>query len=292
MGLCDNPPMHPLSTAPDPAAPATASTWLHLHGADAVAFAQAQFCSDVATVPPGAWQFSAWLDAQGRVRAFFHLLRTAPDALHLLLRGGDATALLEPLRRFVFRSKLHITAAAPAPADLAAVAGVEGGFVCSDDRLRLQQGEVRLDVPLQGMARPPPDVALAEIRAGLPRLPAATLGELLPAWLDFERLGAISFRKGCYPGQEVAARMHFRGANSRHLQRVQVRGAQQDPAGRVVRREDGAEAGRLLQAVALDHGDWEALAVLRDGSAGGALWVDLPDRPAVEVLSALWRPAT
>ncbi len=284
--------MHPPSNAPDPVAPATAGAWLHLHGADAVAFAQAQFCSDVAAVPPGAWQFSAWLDAQGRVRAFFHLLRTAPDDLHLLLRGGDAAALVEPLRRFVFRSRLRIAAEAPTPSLLAAVAGMAGGFVLSDDCLRLQQGAVRLEVPLQGAALPAPEAALAEVRAGLPRLPAATLGELLPAWLDFERLGAISFRKGCYPGQEVAARMHFRGANSRHLQRVRVRGAQQDPAGQVIRREDGAEAGRLLQAVALDHGSWEALAVLRDGSTGGALWIDLPHRPDVEVLSALWRPAT
>ena len=82
---------------------------VELTGADAIAFAQAQFSSDLATLGNGQWQWSAWLSAQGRVRAFFHLLRLRDDRLLLWLRGGSAQALRDLLARFVFRAKLRIT---------------------------------------------------------------------------------------------------------------------------------------------------------------------------------------
>ena len=81
---------------------------VELAGADAIAFAQAQFSSDLATLGNGQWQWSAWLSAQGRVRAFFHLLRLSDDRLLLWLRGGSALALRDALARFVFRAKVQI----------------------------------------------------------------------------------------------------------------------------------------------------------------------------------------
>jgi folate-binding Fe-S cluster repair protein YgfZ len=76
---------------------------LLIEGPDAIAFAQAQFSSKVSSLATGHWQFSAWLDPQGRVRALFHLARLADDRLLLLLRGGSAAAVVDALQRFVFR---------------------------------------------------------------------------------------------------------------------------------------------------------------------------------------------
>ncbi|MFS6628474.1 hypothetical protein, partial [Staphylococcus aureus] len=83
---------------------------LSIEGPDALAFAHAQFSSDVRSLAVGTWQFSAWLSAQGRVRALFHLACLDEQRLLLLLRGGEAGALGEALRRYVFRSRLTIAA--------------------------------------------------------------------------------------------------------------------------------------------------------------------------------------
>ena len=72
---------------------------IELAGNDALAFAQAQFSSDATALADGTWQWSAWLSAQGRVRAFFALLRIADDRLLLILRGGSASRLRDALAR-------------------------------------------------------------------------------------------------------------------------------------------------------------------------------------------------
>jgi folate-binding protein YgfZ len=275
----------------------TIREWLCLHGVDAGSFAQAQFCSDVSQLAPGQWQYSAWLDAPGRVRAFFHLLRTDEQRFHLLLRGGAAEPLLEPLRRFVFRSKVRIEIGAPDPATLVFADAVStGGGVFA---LRREGESICLDQPgdasllfagTHSAGDSPIDeaIALREIRAGLPRLPMAAAGELLPAWLDFERLGAISYKKGCYPGQEIAARLYFRGGNNRRLHRLRMTSVGAPSAGAPLRDGSGKEAGRLLQAAVSGSGVHEGLAVLRDNIDHENL--QLADAPAtrIEVLSTQW----
>jgi folate-binding protein YgfZ len=246
-------PFEPAAPVTDPQLFSTRER-LELSGPDAAAFAQAQFCSDSRELVPGTHQFGGWLDAKGRVQDFFRIDRLAPDRFHLQLRGGVAATMAEGLRRFVFRSKVKIDIVADAGDDVDA-------------------------------AR-----ALAEIRAGIPRLPLALQGELLTAWLDFERLGAISYKKGCYPGQEIAARMHFRGGNSRHLHRVRVVGVH-NPTAALLRDAEEKEAGRVLQAVALDDHSFEALAVLRDGFAEHALHCEEEPGSAIEVFSTQWTAA-
>ena len=85
------------------------SQLLEIAGADAVAFAHAQFCNDVRALANGHWQWNAWLSPQGRVCAFFLLLRDGDERLRLLLRGGDAETLRAALARFVFRAKVQLS---------------------------------------------------------------------------------------------------------------------------------------------------------------------------------------
>ncbi|HWU52379.1 MAG TPA: hypothetical protein VN153_06130, partial [Tahibacter sp.] len=88
--------------------PSAPTELIELTGPDAAAFAQAQFCNDVAALTPGASQLNAWLNPQGRVRRLFHLLRTDEERYLLLLRGGDAASLLPTLRLFVLRLKARL----------------------------------------------------------------------------------------------------------------------------------------------------------------------------------------
>lgn len=64
----------------------------------------------------------------------------------------------------------------------------------------------------------------ADARAGMPWLWPATSGLFLPQMLGLETLQGLSYRKGCYPGQEVIARVHYRGRLTRHICRFESEG--------------------------------------------------------------------
>ncbi|WP_243049309.1 folate-binding protein [Dyella sp. RRB7] len=228
---------------------------LSIEGADAIAFAQSQFSSNVQALGVGQWQFSAWLNAKGRAQALFHLARVADDALLLLLRGGDAATLAQSLQRFVFRAKVKLTAHPPRPLGTGPTRDTYA-FDREGDAYTFGCGTHSLVV---GASSDHAWQAL-QIRAGWPWLPDDTLGELLPPSLSLERLQAVALDKGCYPGQEIVARLHYRGGNKRHMHCVVL--SQPLPGGTVLRHDD-KEIGQLLD-VAADEPDVMALAVIDD----------------------------
>ena len=267
---------------------------LALDGPDAVAFAQAQFANDVPALAPGHWQWSAWLTPKGRVIAVFALLRTGEDALRLLLPDADAAELGEALRRFVFRRKLVI---APRP-DLqvagafAAPSTARGARLGGDgaDLLELDYGAPGLPRTLRlstGPARPDPQAlqawTAADLRLGLPRLPASQREQWTPQQLALDRLAAFSVKKGCYPGQEIVARTHFLGRAKRETLLLEVPEA--TAAGATV--EQSGQAIGSVVAVA-GHAPRLALAVLpleRAESPLQVAGVDAPVEPFVEGLA-------
>ena len=254
---------------------------LVLDGTDAVAFAHAQFTSDVRALAVGEWQWSAWLDAQGRARTVFALLRPQVERLVAWQPLGDAPAMRDALQRFVFRSavridtvdgwSMHRADAAPAERTMALH---EGGYL-----LALPGAAPRAAWlgPRSGEDDP---AALAcwrreDIAAGLPLLPASLAGEFVPQALALERIDAIRFDKGCYPGQEIAARLHFRGGNKRHLRRITAARVAEGAA--VVSAADGSAGGRILYAAPAESAAGAiALAVLNDAAieAGARLSVE------------------
>jgi folate-binding protein YgfZ len=236
---------------------------LLIEGPDATAFTHAQFSSAVNSLATGQWQFSAWLDPQGRVRALFHLARLADDRYLLLLRGGAAAAMADALRRFVFRSKVSVTALPPRA--LATGPSLPLNTITNDHATVLfgcDTHSLRITTSGDG------DDAwrLPQLRAGWPWLPTQLLNELLPPALSLQRLHAAAIDKGCYPGQEIVARLHFRGGHKRHLHRVTL--SQAANAGDLLR-SDGREVGCVLEAITTDDGI-EALVVLSDDVAAQA----------------------
>lgn len=230
---------------------------LLIEGPDALAFAQAQFSSNVQSLAVGMWQFSAWLSAQGRVRALFHLARLDEQRLLLLLRGGDAAAFGEALRRYVFRSRLTLQTS-------------PWQVLTSGDSLPLHAVRIETDGITLGcdshslhlIADGESNEAWQslQLRLGWPWLPASTLDTLLPPALSLHRLQAVAIDKGCYPGQEIVARLHWRGGHKRHL--CNVRLTRSATPGSILR-HDGNDVGVLLDVI--DNGDGiDALAVLND----------------------------
>ncbi len=240
--------------------PATHSAeTLSIEGPDAIAFAHAQFSSNVSLLASGQWQFSAWLDPQGRVRALFHLARISDDRLVLLLRGGNAAAIADALRRFVFRSKVTLNALPSRRLSTGAALPLHV-VQNEDDVLILGCGDHSLQIDDYSVEDGDDRWRLFQCRNGWPWLPESALNELLPAALSLQRLHAVAIDKGCYPGQEIVARLHFRGGHKRHLHSVEL---SQSTDGDDVLRTGGRDVGRLLDIVASDTGI-EALAVLSD----------------------------
>jgi folate-binding protein YgfZ len=201
-----------------------------LEGRDAAVFAQAQFMNDVKALADGHWQWSGWLTPKGRVVALFALLRLSDQQIWLAVPDADAGALALALKRFVFRSKVAIELredrviegrfGAPEQAAGASIAG------SAEDSLEIDmsgEGGARAlrIVPVAQAAAA--DAALtaqwaqADLRHGLPRLPAAQAEQWTPQQLSLDRLRAYSVKKGCYPGQEIVARTHFLGKAKRGL---------------------------------------------------------------------------
>ena len=205
---------------------------LALDGPDAVAFAQAQFASDVTALATGHWHWSTLLTPKGRVIAVFALLRSGESSLRLVLPDFDAAELGDALRRFVFRRKVVI---APRPdlrvAGAFRAAPVRGGLLTGDeaDGVELDYGAPALPRTLRLSSAPAPADpaalqawAAADLRLGLPRLPASQREQWTPQQLGLDRLNGYSVKKGCYPGQEIVARTHFLGRAKRETLLLQV----------------------------------------------------------------------
>jgi folate-binding protein YgfZ len=276
---------------------------IEIHGNDAVAFANAQFCNDVLMLPLGAWQYNAWLNPQGRVHAFFALLRPQENTLVLILRGGNASEMAADLARYKFRSKVGIRTLSDwhaqgisgaqavaqrtdadffsAALDAKKLLQADGWFAIaqpgSEARLLWLSAAQPKHFAIGSEDRTPDSNAwlLADICAGLPQLETATLDEFLPQALGLERLDTISFNKGCYPGQEVVARVHFKGGNKRQLQMVEFVAQESPAAGTAIYAvsDDSQPAGVILQSACVSGTQILALAVLRQELADQPLHV-------------------
>lgn len=250
---------------------------LTLEGPDALAFAHAQFTSNVPALDPGTWQWSAWLDARGRVRFLFHLARTDEQALVALLRGGHAADMAERLARFVFRSRVTLT---PQPAQTVAGGPVRPAFRFEPDGGTRLFGFGDRSLVLPGAGDGDTDWRLEAIRRGEPWLPDRFLDTFLPPVLGLRRLGALSLDKGCFPGQEIAARLHYHGGHKHALAHLRLR-APVAPGATALPAHPGESGSDALPAQVLDcvpaGGAHEALAVLHENAF--AVLRDTPPSP-------------
>jgi folate-binding protein YgfZ len=237
---------------------------LIVEGADAGSFMHGQFTSHVLSLREGHWQFSAWLDPQGRVRFLFHLARLAEERWALVLRGGSAEVLQHELTRYVFRAKVKMQAHAGGRLhkghafDMHEAREMGGA-------LQLGCGDYALHASLQPSSNDVSDESwrVRQIHDGWPWLPNGTSGHYVTASLALQRLDAIFLDKGCYPGQEIVARLHYRGGNKRHLCRVTL-SHEVAPGTQLHRSDDDVPLqlldvirdGESVEALAIAHETW------------------------------------
>ncbi len=234
---------------------------LDLEGSDARAFAQAQFTADIDESPAGQWSPLAWCDPKGRVLAFM-LAAAGQTRIELLLPASQAEDMAKRLRMYTIGHKVTIGV----PRAVAGTFGPHG----ADRHLATDAGRsigaaAGAETDAQAMAR----WQHLDICQGLPWLDPPSSGQFLPQWLGLEQIGGLSYAKGCYPGQEVIARVHYLGSVKHGLRGLEARGPLAAEAHARIRDADGKALGHWLRGVTI--GDRSiALAVLPATLADGA----------------------
>lgn len=218
---------------------------IQVQGEDAQTFLQGQFSADIRDVSAARAQFSTYSTAKGRMLASFLIWQHA-DSYYLLLSADIAAAIAKRLTMFVMRSKVKVTLL---DTSLSPVVGLRGPLLQSvveqhfnakeqpplnvmqqgaDVAIALPDGGYlvcpAVDSPLPALLQAVAAVAVSaaawavrDIDAGIAWVTQATQEQFVPQMANMEIIGAVSFKKGCYPGQEIVARTQYLGKLKRRL---------------------------------------------------------------------------
>ena len=215
---------------------------LKISGDDAATFLQGQLSNDVmqlaSTQKRGNWQLSGYCNPKGRLLALFYLWK-AGDDYYALLDQSLVEAIQKRLRMFVMRSKVVVEHIACSSSlgffsrehveqiivdqlgnanELALDTLQRSGVALFGDKAILAINQRFLLVSQTPMKGLPSSVVeqgenwlSADIQEGLPQVTENSAEVFIPQMLNLDLLDGINFKKGCYTGQEIVARMHYLG---------------------------------------------------------------------------------
>ena len=218
---------------------------IRAQGADAAKFLQGQLTQDVALLGLSECRLSAWCSAKGRMLASFVLFKNAHDDIMLMCTASVLPSTLKRLQMFVMRAQCKLSDATA----LFEVRGLAGSLASNitslapwtlkrDGRDRPDGEVITLQLPPghhAGQAVPravqvtplAQDAELAShdeglslwqylnVTSGIAHITTPVSELFVPQMLNYESVGGVNFKKGCYPGQEVVARSQFRGTLKR-----------------------------------------------------------------------------
>jgi len=192
---------------------------LRFSGADAGSFLHNQLSADVLGLASGESTFACYCEPKGRVLALMLVHRIDGD-YYVILSNALATVVAERLKIYRMRSRVDIEVLSEAVAGLSADdKTVPASTLVA--RIHVPGSAMQLALTVADIATDTDTIAQAawkhaELQMGITWLGPETSGEFLPQMLGFEQIGAVNYRKGCYPGQEIVARTHYLGKIKRH----------------------------------------------------------------------------
>jgi len=288
---------------------------IRVDGPDAMPFLQAQLTSDVAHQAAASLQLNGYCTPKGRLLATFHQWRDG-EAVMLQLPSELLAPVMKRLSMFVLRSKARLTDASaihatwallgPGAAATLRAAGfdvpdtpwssAESGGVRISRMPAAPDVEERFLLTLASDARALPDRLPAkqgtsaawwwsEVAAAVPTVFASTQEKFVPQMINFEVLGGVNFKKGCYPGQEIVARSQYLGKLKRRMQVGHTQAADPPAAGADVFHSAQAEAvGTVVMSATAPRSGVDLLIELPvDRLESGTLHLGSSDGTRVEV---------
>jgi len=225
---------------------------IKVNGDDAVSFLHNQLTNDVEHLGLEEARLAGYCSPKGRLLATMLMWRT-PDAIVLMLPREIQAAIQKRLQMFVLRAKVTLTDVTEsraivgligdkAPEVFPTMPGVAyaAGHSENGSLIRLPESDGMLRglwitlkdqadtmVPLISGTMPlaPPALwRLFEIHAGMPQITAATQEKFVPQMINYELIGGVNFKKGCYPGQEIVARSQYLGKLKRRMLLARIAG--------------------------------------------------------------------
>ncbi len=281
---------------------------IRVAGADAVPFLQGQLTQDVALMPHSQARLAGFCNAKGRLQASFIMLKHGAEDVLLICSRDLLPTTLKRLSMFVLRAKAKLTDATAEVmlygAAGAAAEALAGNTATPWTRADVSEASVITLPTAAGVPRAlwlaPSGTALPaavgelglgawqwlEVQSGIAMVTQPVFEAFVPQMLNYESIGGVSFKKGCYPGQEVVARSQFRGTLKR---RAYVAHTAAEPVvGQEVFHSSDAEqpCGLVASAAAHPSGGFDAIVSMQTsaaadgsltlGSASGAALTLLP----------------
>jgi folate-binding protein YgfZ len=292
---------------------------IEVSGVDNASFLQGQLSNDVLQLSPTQARLAAFCSAKGRMQASFVAVKRENGDILLVCSKDLLAATLKRLSMFVMRAKAKLR---DASSDFS-LYGLKGPSACLDHVGSAHpwqshnEGATSLVqlYPAQGLNRQlwlaptatpsptGPDLPLSdwhysEVMGGVATVSAPLVDAFVPQMLNFESVGGVSFKKGCYPGQEVVARSQFRGTLKRRAYLVRLEYNPQDAAatsapaaplfvGQEVYcgQDPGQPIGLVVQAAHNAAGQWVAIVSIQTSAAKDEqLFVGRPEGPAITML--------
>ncbi len=278
---------------------------IRAEGEDAAKFLHGQLTQDFSLLGLSEARLAAFCSAKGRMQASFVAFKRSHTELWLVCSRDLLPQTLKRLSMFVLRSQVKLSDATASVALYglagaalqAVVPGEQRPWSCTESGAA---SLVHL-YPADGVPRAlwlapagtPAPAALAlseadwrwgEVRSGVATVSQPIFEALVPQMLNYESIGGVNFKKGCYPGQEVVARSQFRGTLKRRGYLAHSAAAMQ--AGQEIYEAADASqpCGIVAQAAAAPGGGFDAIVSLQTASAQGALQLGQPGGPALTLL--------
>ncbi|MDD5336139.1 MAG: folate-binding protein [Rhodoferax sp.] len=274
-------------------------------GVDAAQFLHGQLTQDFSLLSLTESRLAAFCSAKGRMLASFHGFKRSQTEILLICSRDILPATLKNLSRFVLRAKVSLSDASNdyAVFGLAgdAVSAITGGPHPVWSKLDRGHASVVFLYPAEGVPRAlwlapvtdpapagsvmsPSDWSWGEVRSGIAMITLPVVEAFVPQMLNYESVGGVNFKKGCYPGQEVVARSQFRGTLKRrafaaHSDAPMTAGDEvfQDA-------DDSQPCGTVAQAAAAPSGGFDAIVSMQIAAAeSGALHLGAANGPALVV---------
>lgn len=284
---------------------------LEFSGDDAESFLQGQLSCDVRGVVPGSGTVGGYCTPKGRLLADFLLFRASASVFRMLLAGDITDAIRRRLAMYVLRADVKISdrgdhlvrigAAGPGAGDAigalfaipdSAGAGSHGNPAPGDlvrlpgDRFVIVAEPAVAEIAWRALSQRllpvgSPCWEWIDVRAGFPWITAATQDRFLPQMIGLDHLGGVSFRKGCYPGQEIVARTQYLGTPKRHLFPASVAAPCPAPGTPLFGQGPSDQSvGTVVSAARSPDGRCELLAVVHESAGLGVpLHVQAPGGP-------------
>lgn len=284
---------------------------IRAEGADAASFLHGQLSNDFSRLGVHHARLAAYCNAQGRMLASVVGLKRSADELWLACGADVLPATLKRLGMFVLRAKVKLSDATATLVPLGLVGSAAAAWLGADapattwDKTDCGDASVVRLPDAAGQPRwlwiGPTDAADAvtaalpavtdqvwrwlEVHSGVAQIVAAISGQLVPQMLNYELVGGVDFKKGCYPGQEIVARSQYLGKLKRRAFLLGS-GSELQAGQEVVWSGDPAQPAGMIALAAPDPagGGWSALAELKLGATGaGSLHLGSADGTVLQL---------